>query len=314
MKRYLIKQLLMIPLTLLLVTAIAFGLIRLMPADPVDMYLLTHHMEKSDENVERAKEMFGLNEPVTAQYLNWLGDVITLNFGKAYSNGQEVAPMLGNALAKTLQLALASMVWVVIATPILGIGASKKPGGIFDKLTGIYCLCGTAVPTFVLGFVLIRFFAVRLKWVPAVSDGSLVSLILPSFTLSLSHTAYFVQMLRNGMLENRGRMFVDYARARGIGEKTIFRTHLLRNSLQPLVNTMGISIGGLIAGTVIIENVFSWPGLGRLITRAILARDYPVIQGYILIVAVTYICANTVSDLVSVLVDPRIRLGKDNIS
>jgi ABC-type dipeptide/oligopeptide/nickel transport system permease component len=213
-----------------------------------------------------------------------------------------------------LKLALASMIWIVIMTPILGIGASAKSGKLMDKATRVYCLCGTAIPTFVLGFILIRLFAVKMGLLPVVSDGSLKCLILPSFTLSLSHIAYFVQMLRNEMLQNRSEQFVLYAKARGISEKKIFRTHLLKNSIQPLVNTVGISIGGLIAGTVIVENVFSWPGLGRLITKAILSRDYPVIQGYILIVALTYIVANTLSDMLSVIVDPRIRLGKGDAS
>ena len=314
MKRYLIKQLLLILPTLLIVTIISFAMIRLMPADAVDVYLVTHHLERNETNIALAEERFGLDEPVPLQYLHWLKDIIHLDFGKTYSTNQAVAPMLGKALIKTLQLAAASAIWIVVVTPVLGIGAAAKPGGAMDRLTRIYCLCGTAIPTFVLGFILIRLFSVNWKLLPAIPDGSAVSLILPSFTLSLSHIAYFVQMLRNEMLENRGEMFVLYARARGLHERRIFWSHLLKNSVQPLVNTMGISIGGLIAGTVIVENVFSWPGLGRLITKAILSRDYPVIQGYILIVAVTYICTNTVSDLMSAIVDPRIRLGKGDVS
>jgi ABC-type dipeptide/oligopeptide/nickel transport system permease component len=314
MKRYFLKQLIMIIPTLFLVTVLSFVLIRMMPTDAVDAYLLIHHLPKTEQNIELAEERLGLDEPVTEQYVQWLGDIVHLDFGKTYSTGQDVAPMLWSAFLNTLKLALASMIWIVIMTPILGIGASAKSGKLMDKATRVYCLCGTAIPTFVLGFILIRLFAVKMGILPVVSDGSLKCLILPSFTLSLSHIAYFVQMLRNEMLQNRSEQFVLYAKARGISEKKIFRTHLLKNSIQPLVNTVGISIGGLIAGTVIVENVFSWPGLGRLITKAILARDYPVIQGYILIVAVTYIVANMLSDMMSVIVDPRIRLGKGDVS
>lgn len=310
MKKYFLKQLILIFPTLLIVTVVSFCLIRLMPGDAVDTYLVTHHLEKSDKNIELAKEKFGLEESVPRQYIHWVKDIVHLNFGKSYSSNQEVTPMLGNALIKTLQLAFASMIWIVMVTPILGIGAARKLGGVLDKFSRVYCVVGTAIPVFVLGFVLIRVFAVDLKWVPAIADGSIKSILLPSFTLSLSHIAYFVKMLRNEVIKNRNEKYVLYARARGINEKSIFWTHLLKNSLLPLVNTMGVSIGGLIAGTVIIENVFSWPGLGRLITKAILARDYPVIQGYILIVAITYIIANTLADFVSALVDPRIRLGK----
>ena len=134
--------------------------------------------------------------------------------------------------------------------------------------------------------------------------------IMPSFALSLAHISSFVQMLRNEMLENKKGAFTLYANARGIKEGVVFRTHILKNSMLPVVNTVGISIGRLIAGTVVIENVFSWPGLGQLITKAILARDYPVIQAYILLIAIVFICANLIADLLSAWVDPRIRLGE----
>lgn len=314
MRRYLIRQLILIIPTLLLVTIIAFLLIRLMPADAVDNYLITHHMAKNPQNIALVEERLGLDESVVSQYIHWLGDIAHLDFGISFADGREVAPLIGRAFIKTLQLALASMIWIIIVTPILGIAAASKPRGLMDKFTRIYCLCGTAIPTFVLGFILIRLFSVKWGIIPAVSDGTLKCLILPSFTLSLSHIAYFVQMLRNELLENREEVYILYARARGLSERTVFWTHLLKNSIQPLVNTIGISIGGLIAGTVIVENVFSWPGLGRLITTAILARDYPVIQGYILIIAAAYIIATLVSDIMSAMVDPRIRLGKGDVS
>ncbi len=314
MKKYFLKQVIMIIPTVLIVTFISFLLIRMMPVDAVERYLLTHHLERNAENIALAEEKFGLDEPVITQYVTWLRDLIHLDFGKSYSNGQDVAPLLWNSLVHTLELTLASLVWIVIMTPLLGISASRKPSGIIDKVTRVYCLFGTAIPTFVLGFLLIRLFTINLRIFPTVSDGSIKSLILPSFTLSLSHIAYFVQMLRNEMINNRGETFVLYARSRGISERRIFLTHLFKNSIQPLVNTLGISIGGMIAGSVIVENVFSWPGLGRLITKAILSRDYPLIQGYILIIAFTYILANTFSDFLSALVDPRIRLGKGDIS
>ena len=310
MKRYILKQLLLMIPAVLAVTIVAFALIRLMPSDAVNTYLLANHLERNEENIAIAEKRFGLDEPAPKQYLHWMQNVLRLDFGESYLNRQDVASMLKNAFLATLRLALASMVWILVLTPLLGIGAAAKPGGLTDKFTRFYCLCGTAIPTFVLGFLLIRLFAVRWRILPAISDGTLKSYLLPSFTLSLSHIAYFVQMLRNEMLENRSGAFVLYARARGIGEKRIFRTHLLKNSMQPVVNTVGISIGRLIAGTVVVENVFSWPGLGLLITKAILSRDYPVIQGYILIIALIYILANFISDLLSTLVDPRIRLGK----
>lgn len=310
MKKYFLKQLLMIIPTLLIITIISFALIRLMPADAVDTYMISHKIEKTAENVQMVEDMFGLNKPVIIQYFSWLGDIVHLDFGESYFSNQTVSSMLLAAFINTLKLALASMIWIVILTPILGISSSRKPGGLADKFTRIFSLCGTAVPPFVLGFILIRLFAIKLGIFSAISDGTWKSLVMPSFTLSISHIAYFVSMLRNGMIENKKETFVTYAKARGISDRKIRWTHLLRNSLLPLANTAGISIGGLIAGTVVVENVFSWPGLGRLIASSILSRDYPVIQGYILLIAVTYILANLFADFLSVLVDPRIRLGE----
>lgn len=310
MKKYILKQLLLTIPAVFIVTVIAFAMIRLMPSDAVNTYLLANHLDRTEENIAIAEKRFGLDEPAPKQYIHWMQNVLRLDFGQSYVSSRPVSEMLKNAFLATLKLALATMVWIVIFTPILGIGAASKPGGMMDKLTRLYCLCGTAVPTFVLGFLLIRLFGVRWRILPAVADGTWKSYLLPSFTLSLSHIAYFVQMLRNEILENRSATYVLYAKARGLSDKKIFRTHLLKNSIQPVVNTAGISVGRLIAGTVVVENVFAWQGLGSLITKSILARDYPVIQGYILLIAIVYIVSNLISDLVSTLVDPRIRLGK----
>lgn len=310
MKKYILKQLLLTIPAVFIVTVIAFAMIRLMPSDAVNTYLLANHLDRTEENIAIAEKRFGLDEPAPKQYIHWMQNVLRLDFGQSYVSSRPVSEMLKNAFLATLKLALATMVWIVIFTPILGIGAASKPGGMMDKLTRLYCLCGTAVPTFVLGFLLIRLFGVRWRILPAVADGTWKSYLLPSFTLSLSHIAYFVQMLRNEILENRSATYVLYAKARGLSDKKIFRTHLLKNSIQPVVNTAGISVGRLIAGTVVVENVFAWQGLGSLITKSILACDYPVIQGYILLIAIVYIVSNLISDLVSTLVDPRIRLGK----
>lgn len=310
MKKYILKQLLLTIPAVFIVTVVAFAMIRLMPSDAVNTYLLANHLDRTEENIAIAQKRFGLDEPAPKQYIHWMQNVLRLDFGQSYISSQPVSGMLKNALLATLKLALAAMVWIVILTPVLGIGAASKPGGVVDKLTRLYCLCGTAIPTFVLGFLLIRLFGVRWRILPAIADGTWKSYLLPSFTLSLSHIAYFVQMLRNEILENRNAAYVMYAQARGLSDKRIFRTHLLKNSVQPVVNTIGISVGRLIAGTVVVENVFSWQGLGSLITKSILARDYPVIQGYVLLIAIVYIVSNLISDLVSTLVDPRIRLGK----
>lgn len=295
--------------TLFIVTVLAFGMVRLLPSDAVNTWLLANRLQRTEENIAKAEERFGLNDPLPIQYAKWLRDVCRLDFGQSYANQKPVAGMIGRAFINTLELALAALIWIVILTPLLGIGAARHPDGFMDRFTRIFCLTGTAVPTFVLGFFLIRFLGVQLKILPISGKTSILHFILPSFTLSISHIAYFVQMLRNEMLENKEGAYVLYARARGIPQNQIFYTHILKNSIMPVINTLGISFGRLIAGTVVIENVFSWPGLGQMITKAILSRDYPVIQGYILIIALVFSLSNLISDLLSALVDPRIRLG-----
>lgn len=310
MKKYITRQIILILPTLLIVSVIAFAMIRLLPSDAVDTYLLANHLTKTEENVKMAEVRFGLDKPAPVQYVNWVKDICHLDFGQSYTSNQEVSELLWRAFCATMQLALAAMIWILVLTPVMGIMSARKPHGLMDKFTRIFCLMGTAVPSFVLGFFLIRFFGVKLKLLPISGKDSWLNYILPSFTLALSHIASFVQMLRNELLENRNGSYTHYAMARGIKEKTIFHTHILKNSMLPVVNSVGISIGRLIAGTVVIENVFSWPGLGQLITKSILARDYPVIQAYILLIAIVFIVANLFADLLSAFVDPRIRLGE----
>ena len=310
MKKYIIKQLIMIIPTLLIVTLISFLLIRLLPSDAVDTFLTAHHLKRTDENIALVKNQLGLDKPLPLQYLIWLKNALVFDFGKSYTSTQTVSEMIGPAFVSTLQLALFSMIWIVGLTLLLGLLSAKKPGSAGDHFVRFFSMFGTAVPSFVLGYFLIRIFAVQLKILPVSGKSSLLNFLMPSFCLALLHVVYFIKMIRNGMIEQRQSPYVLYAKVRGVPEKRIFNTHVLKNSLLPVVNTLGISIGRLIAGTVIVENVFAWPGLGRLITRAILSRDYPVIQGYILLIALVFCLTNILSDIFSAIIDPRIRLGE----
>lgn len=310
MEKYIMKQLLLIIPTVLIVSIVAFSMLRLLPTDAVDVYLTANHLQYTEENIQAVRTEMGLDKPVIKQYLLWMDKVVHLNFGNSYMLPQKtVGEMLWPSFLATLELALAAVVWIVLLTPLLGIPAARGPNGTMDEFSRVFCMFGTAVPAFVLGFFLIRLFGVDWKLVPVSGRECAASMLLPSFTLSMSHVAYFVRMLRTEMLENANKPYVLYASARGIGQRQILNTHVLKNALMPIINTFGFSFGRLIAGSVVVENVFSWPGLGKLITWAILARDFPVIQAYVLLVAVVFIIANLLSDILSAIANPRIRLG-----
>ena len=310
MKDYIIRQVLLIVPAIFLVSVIAFVMLRLLPTDAVDVYLTANHLQHTEENVQFVRAELGLDKPVISQYLYWAGGALRFDFGNSYTLPQKtVNEMLWPAFLATLELAGASALWILLLTPLLGIAAAARPDGPMDAFSRAFCMLGTAVPAFVLGFFLIRLFGVDWKVLPVSGREGFSSLILPSFTLSVSHIACFARMLRTEMLENSTRPYALYASARGIAPRQIQNTHILKNSLMPIVNTLGFSFGRLIAGSVVVENVFSWPGLGKLVTWAILARDFPVIQAYVLLVALVFILANLVADILSALADPRIRLG-----
>ncbi|MDR2386304.1 MAG: ABC transporter permease [Deltaproteobacteria bacterium] len=309
MKGFLIKQALLIFPVGLLVSLLAFSLVRVFPSDVVASYLKAHQQTYSPENVAMVRARLGLDKPIIDQYFDWLKKAARFDFGQSYYGNLKVSEIIFMGLKSTLQLTAATIVWLLVVTYFLGLYAAKKPDGLVDNISRLVAILGNAVPIFVVGFLLIQIFALKLGWLPVSGKLSFKHVILPSLTLALSNICVYARMLRNEMLDNSKKAYVFYAKARGLRTSWIFKKHIFKNSLLPMAGTSGICFGHLICGSVIVENVFAWPGLGTVITYAILSRNYPVIQGYVVCVALIFIVANLCSDILTALLDPRVRLG-----
>lgn len=308
MKKYFAKRILMVIPIMFCVTVVTFLIVRAMPGDAATAYLMAKRVPVTTENLEMAMKTLGLNEPLYKQYFVWLGHILQLDLGTSYMMKTPVITELAKAFSYTVRLAGMALLWLILFCIPMGILSAAKPEGVIDRLTRVTGFFGSSIPSFWLGFLLVQIFAIKLKLLPVSLATGFENLILPSVTIAVGYIPTYTRILRNSILENVKSPYVIYARARGISEKRIFLTHILKNSMIPLVTSLGMNLGGLLSGSVIVENVFSFPGLGRLIVEAIGGRDYPIIQGYILLLALIFIFTNMLADTICACLDPRIHL------
>ena len=298
---------------LLLVTAGVFALIHLTPGDPIDAMMA----ESVDDTVKRQlRHDLGLDRPLYLQYATWMSRLLHGDLGRSIRNQEPVIENVGRRIGPSLQLAgLAMGIALVVATPI-GILSAARRNSPLDRAGTTFALFGICMPNFLLALILIFVFGVSLRWLPISGyvdpleeplDG-LRSLTLPAITLGLALAAVITRTLRSSMLEALSEDYVRTARAKGLSDAAVVRRHALRNALIPVVTVMGVNVGHLVAGAVLTETVFAWPGLGRLIFEAILHRDYPVMLGGLLLTSVFVVVGNLLADLACALIDPRIRL------
>ncbi|MCI8995221.1 MAG: ABC transporter permease [Lachnospiraceae bacterium] len=311
MIRYLLKQMLELVPLLFLVSAAAFFLIRLLPGDPATAYLNSVNVPVTEESLQLVREELGLDDSVQVQYVKWLGQVLQGDLGNSYQTKQPVIQELKTDLKYTGILALAALVWVLVLSAFFGILAAEKANSFWDRLIRGFTFLGAAMPKFWLGFLLVLLFSLKWKLFPVQGATSLRCLILPSFTLACSYIATYTKLLRNSILEIKNQPYVAYARVRGFTRKQVIRRHVIPNALLPVCTALGLHIGGILSGAVIVENVFSWPGLGRMCVSAVASRNYPMIQGYILLMAVIFVVTNLISDMACAALNPRIRLGAE---
>lgn len=296
----------MIPL-LFLVSVAAFALVRLMPGDAATAYLNSINAPVTEAALAKVRGELGLDRPAIFQYAAWLRQVACLDFGVSYMTKKPVFDQLMLSFRYTMILTAMSAVWIVVLSLPLGVMAGRHPGGPSDQIIRWLTFFGNSIPSFWLGFLLVELFALKLKMLPVQGAETWKHLILPSATLACSYIAMYTKMIRGGIVENAGRRYAVYAKARGLKKSTILWRHVLPNSLNPVLTTLGLSLGSMLSGAVIVENVFAWPGMGRLIVSAVTGRDYPVIQGYILMIAAVYTLLNLGMDLLCVAMDPQIR-------
>ena len=314
MGRYLAGRLLALVPILFGTSVVAFLLIRLVPGDPAIALL---GMEADERAIATLRQQLALDQPIIIQYAVWLGRVLVGDFGRSIQGGREVFPLLLGALAPTALLAAAALaISLVIAIPA-GIVAATRRNSAADYSASFLALCGLSMPSFWLGILLILAFSIYLPIFPASGYVSpLVDpmahvrhLVLPALTLGAALAAATMRMTRATMLEVLRTDYVRTARSKGLSSRSVVWGHALRNARIPIVTLLGIQLGQLLGGVVITETVFSWPGIGKLTVDAIFARDYPVVQGAVLLTATLFVLINLATDLIYTVLDPRVRLS-----
>ena len=289
---------------LLGVATLVFALIHLVPGDPAQAML---GEGASQEEVERLRLSLGLDRPLLAQYGAFLSGLVRGDLGTSFRYNTPVTQQITSRLGNTAKLAVAAMAVAILFAIPLGIVAAVFRGRAPDHVAMTLALAGISMPNFWLGPLLAILFAVHLGWLPVSGTGSLAHLVLPSITLGAALSAILARMTRASLLEELRELYVLAARARGLSGARAVLGHAFRNSLIPVVTIIGLQFGAVLTGTIITETIFAWPGLGRLLIQAINFRDYPLIQGCILFISVTYVLMNLLTDLTYGILDPRIR-------
>lgn len=307
------RLLLTIPV-LLGVSLLTFSILHLIPGDPVQMLLGdmgggTAAGDLSEEAYNNLREELGLNDPLPVQYFNYVANAVRGDLGRSFQTNRTVRDSIGEVLPYTFQLTVVGLGFAILLGGALGIIAALHHNSWIDRLTMMTSLAGLAMPSFWLGFVLIQVFAMRFKILPSTGSDGIATLILPAATLALVASGVVARLVRSTMLEVMRQEFVTTARAKGLAERVVILRHALRNALIPVVTVVGLQFGALLAGAVIVETVFARRGLGRLAVEAILRRDFPMVQGTILVAAVGYVVVNLIVDLSYAWLDPRIKYG-----
>jgi ABC-type dipeptide/oligopeptide/nickel transport system permease component len=304
MIRYISIRLLFALPALWLILTMVFLLAHIVPGDPVAQML---GEGARAEDLTQLRHALGLDLPLPVQYGRYLTGVLHGSLGESFRFQQPVLKVVTEHYPATLELAIVALLICALIGIPAGVLAAHKRGERTDHAVGVLTLFGLSVPNFALGPVLILFFSVVLGWLPVSGRGGPSHLILPAFTLGAALAAILVRMVRTSVIEELSADYVRTARAKGVSESGVLFRHALRNALIPILTILGLQFGTLLAGTIVTESIFSWPGIGRLAVQAIGARDYPLLQGCILLIAVSYVFVNLLTDLVYALVDPRVR-------
>ncbi len=311
MHTYILRRLITAIITVFIVATVVFIILRLIPGDPVELIL---GLEAPQERVQEIQKLLGLDRPIYLQYIFWLKDLCLGDLGKSLRSGETVLSLLFHRIHVTFWIAFFSLIIsVVIAVP-LGIFSALRPWSWIDFFSLFAAQIGLAIPSFWLGILLILLFSVKLQWLPLLGyvDFSenpvewLRHLLLPSFALGFIRVAILTRMLRVSMLEELGKEYVTVARAKGLAERIVILHHTFRNALLPVITVAGMQFGYLLGGAIIIEQIFGLPGVGRLLLNAISNRDFPVVQGTVIFIAIVFTGLNLVIDILYGLLNPKI--------
>lgn len=288
------------------ISVLSFLLIHLIPGDPVRIML---GQNASPEEIERLTVFLGLDQPLFVQYGHYISNVIQGDFGTSLKTGRPVLTEIMDRFPQTVKLAATGIIFAILIGFTVGILAAKFKDTVIDTLAMGFATLGISIPSFWLGILLIMVFSVQLGWFPIAEGTGLRDLILPSITLGVVASTMISRLTRNGMVEVLSKDYIRTARAKGLDERLIITRHALRNVLLPIVTVIGLQMAALLGGTVIIEQVFNWPGLGTLAIDAISSRDFPLIQGTVLFMGVVYVSINILVDISYGIIDPRVEMS-----
>lgn len=313
---YILKKLLqMIPM-LIIISFLIFVALKAMPIDPIN-YLLPPGTSRDPAIIAQLREKYGLDDPIIVQYGRWISNVIKGDFGYSIINGQPISEILKQKLPATLELAIASLLFSSILGILLGIIAAVNQNGPLDYIARVIGVLGQSIPEFLFGIILISIFALNLGWLPVGGrniygmsgfSDRVKNLILPAGALSLAMIATVLRYTRNSMLGVMNQEYIKTARSKGIPERKVYFKHAFRNSMGPILVTIMLRIPGLIGGSVVIESVFNWPGIGSTLMGAVTSGDYPIIMVTTLLIAAVMLLISFLVDVISALLDPRIRI------
>ena len=288
------------------VTFLVFGLMYISPGDPAQKKLTAGGIAVSEDVLEETREEMGLNRPFLVQYGDWLGKALRGDLGTSFKDGIPVGEKLLKGIKYTAILSVSSILLAVLVSIPLGIYSAVRQNRFGDYLIRFLSFIGNSLPNFLISVLLMYFFCIKFKIFPIIAEQSLKGLFLPALTLAVPMMSQFIRQIRAEVLEQLHQPYVSGARARGVKERFILFGNVLHNSMIPIVTVLGLSVGSLMAGSVVVETIFMWPGLGKLAMDSITARDYPVVQGFVILMAVIYVLVNLITDLSYHRLDPRV--------
>lgn len=277
----------------------------LSPSDPAEMMLNSQGISVSTEVLESTREELGLNKSFTEQYTYWVSNMLKGDMGKSYSTQRSVITELKEHMPYTIMLTLSSIIITLLISIPLGILCALKKNTITDYIIRVCTFVGNSIPGFFVGLILLFVFALKLRILPVLSESGMKSIILPSVTLAISMSSRYIRQIREVVMEELDKDYVKGAYSRGVPQWKIIYRHVLRNILITVITLIGLSVGSLLGGSAIVENIFVWPGLGSLALNAVKARDYPLVQGYVMWTAIIFVIINLIVDFIYGILDPR---------
>jgi peptide/nickel transport system permease protein len=304
MLRHIAQRLLYTLPVIWLVVSLVFLMIHLVPGDPI-LQMLGEGAPATD--IQAARHIYGLDEPLSQQYFHYWKGVLHGDLGPSLQFNQSVSSLIVQRYPYTLQLTLAALVVAILLSVPAGVRSAQRRNRWDDRALSVISLFGLSFPNFALGPILILFFSIKLGWLPVSGSGSFANLVLPAITMGGALAAILTRMVRTSMLEELNQDYIRTARAKGLSEPAVVYRHALRNAMIPIITVLGLQFGALLAGAIVTETIFSWPGIGRLTIQAISRRDYYLVQGCILAIGLTYVAVNFLTDLLYSAVNPRIR-------